>query len=141
MSRTTTTDVKSVLMEDYDTIDNPSLTPFIDTASAFVDQVVVCATRKGITLDDTLLELIERWLAAHCYSMSDQPYSSRSNLRASGSFQGQTGKYFEATKYGQTAVSLDHSGCLAALGEERKVARGRWLGRPPSEQTPYDQRD
>jgi hypothetical protein len=50
--------------------------------------------------------------------------------------------YLEATLYGQTATRLDKSGCLAALATgERKVAGGVWLGRRPSEQTDYVDRD
>lgn len=139
-ARTTVAAVKGVLIEDYDSIDEPSLTPFIDTAASFIRQIIRCATRKGFTHDEEDLELIERWIAAHCYAMSDQPYKSRSNLRASGAFQGETKMYFEATKYGQMAVALDESGCLGNVSSGA-VARAKWGGRRPSEQTDYKDRD
>ena len=127
---------------DYDLVANPDLTPFIDTASALVDDVAECATNKGKPLTSGRLELLERWLAAHFYQQSDQGYTQRATLRASGTFQGDTGMYLESTKYGQTARNLDSSGCLNAIANgTRKVAGGFWAGKPPSEQINYEDRD
>lgn len=140
MARTTATAVKDILLKDYDSINQPGLEPFIETASVIVDRVVTCAAGKDITLTTEEQELIERWLSAHFYGMSDQPYTGRSTLRASGQFQGKTEMYFEATKYGQMAVSLDPSGCLDNIGKRQKV-RAFWLGKRPSEQVEYRDRD
>ena len=142
MARTTAAAVQAVLApgKDYDTEDEPSLDPFIDTATAIVDRVEDCAVAKDRTLTDAELELIERWLAAHLYAMSDQTYASKSTAGASASFHGQTGMHLEATKYGQTALTVDYSGCLSAISK-RQVARLVWLGKPPSEQLPYTDRD
>lgn len=130
------------MLNDYDAVENPSLAPFIDTASAVVDDVAKCATDKDETLTSVRLELIERWLAAHFYVCSDQTYSSKSTDGASASFHGQTGMYFESSRYGQTAMRLDPSGCLNALGSsERKVASGFWLGKRRSEEIEYRDRD
>lgn len=133
MARTTSAAVQAILLQDYDSVDAPSLKGFIDTAAALVGRVVECAARKGVTYSPLELELLERWVAAHLYGMSDQPYSARSTLRASGKFQGETGKYFEATKYGQVATTLDTAGCLDVLGRTRFVS-ATWLGKRPSEQ-------
>lgn len=142
MARTTSDNVKAILLpgRDYDTANAPSLAPFIDTASAIVDDVVTCLTRKGLTLSATRLELIERWLAAHVYQQSDQGYASRSTEGASASFQGQTAMYLEGTKYGQMALSLETNGCLAAIasGKGNARARGFWLGKTRSNQLEYD---
>lgn len=144
MSRTNATAVAKVLMDDYGprlSGDNPDLDPFIETASSIVDDVVECATAKGKTLTAAKLELIERWLAAHFYAVSDKPYTSRSTVDASGSFAGQTAMYFESTLYGQHAMRLDPSGCLDAIGgKERKRAGGSWLGKNPSSQIDYEDR-
>lgn len=134
MSRTTAAAVKETLNRDYDSIDEPSLDTYIDTAAALVSQMVQCATRKGVTIDDELQELIMRWLAAHAYALSDRTYKGRSTLRASGQFDSQTGMHLEATTYGQMAVNLDPSGCLESIGKRTRV-RAFWLGRRPSEQT------
>lgn len=144
MARTTADAVKALMAPggDYDLILEPDLTPFIDTASSVVDDVAECAANKGKTLSATKLELIERWLAAHFYQQSDQGYTQRSTLRASGSFQGKTEMYLESTKYGQTASNLDPSRCLDVIANgTRKVAGGFWLGKPKSEQINYEDRD
>lgn len=138
MARTTESDVQTLLAGDYD--GSTSLAPHVATATAIVDRVATCATAKGATLSSTELELVERWLAAHCYAMIDQPYQSKTTGRASAVFQGRTGMGFAATKYGQTALALDYSGCLANIGRARR-ARVAWLGLAPSEQTPYVDRD
>jgi hypothetical protein len=129
MPRTTGGAVQGVLGDNYG---GASLTPFIDTASAMVDQVVICAGKKGITLTTTTLELIERWLAAWYYTQMDPLYKSRATAGASGAFM--TGDYLKA------AIGLDSSGCLNAL-INRKTAGVTWLGKTPSEQIPIWQRD
>ena len=142
MARTTETAVKGILLKDYDADDVPSLQPFIDSATVIVDRVKTCAVDRSRTLTTAELELIERWLAAHFYCQSDQTYASRNTGKSSGQFQGQTGLQLDSSKYGQHAKALDYSGCLAALaGAERKVARGAWLGKPPSDQVDYEDRD
>lgn len=141
MARTDATAVVALMLpgKDYDTRRSPSLTPFIDTANALVTRVATCAATKGITLSAAELELLERWLSAHFYCMSDQTYSSRSTGGASGSFHGQTGMALDATKYGQTAQMLDSSGCLVSLSK-RQTAGAFWAGKRPSEQTAYEDR-
>lgn len=138
MSRTSSSSVQGVLLDDYN--GTASLTPFIDTASAIVDRVSTCSTERDYSLSATELELIERWLAAHFYVVSDQPYSSKQTERSRAEFQGQTGMYFEASKYGQTAISLDYSGCLSQISK-RQRATAYWLGKPVSDQIPYEDRD
>ena len=138
MSRTSSSSVQGVLLDDYN--GTSSLTPFIDTASAIVDRVATCATEREYTLSTIELELIERWLAAHFYVVSDQPYSSKQTERSKADFQGKTGMYFESSKYGQTAISIDYSGCLASISKRQK-ATAFWLGKPVSDQIPYEDRD
>ena len=140
MARTTTLLVQGILVGDYD--GSTDLTPYIDTASLFVDEVEECAINKGRPLSAAKLEMIERWLAAHFYGQSDKPLTQKSTQDASATFAGQTGMYLESTLYGQTASRLDPSGCLQAIaGNERKVASLFWAGKPPSTQTDYIDRD
>lgn len=141
MARTDSDMVKAVMLpgKDYDTDVNPSLTRFIAMATALTDRVNTCATGRGITLTTSELLEIETLLAAHFYQASDQGYTNRSTKGASGAFHGQTGMRLEGTKYGQAALTMDISGCLGSLGKTR--ARGAWLGRAPSEQTDYEDRD
>ena len=144
-SRTTSQKVQEVLMGDYgpkpDGAD-PSLAPFVRAANLLTTRVATEATARGLTLSAAELVEIETWLAAHFYAMSDQPYSEKTTEGASAKFQGKTGMHLQATKYGQTAMDLDWSGTLRAVGsEQRRTAGGFWLGKIPSEQTPYWQRD
>lgn len=137
MARTTAEAVQGLLGRQYD--EDLSVDVFIDTASVVVDRMVQCAARKSVTFTAAELELIERWLACHYYGSSDQFLSSKSTGGASGSYQGQTAMGLEGTKYGQSALGLDHSGCLSVLGKAKP--RFVWLGKAPSERTPYNQRD
>lgn len=140
MPRTNAGAVQDVLGKDYDSVTELSLQGYVETASALVDDVVTCAALKSITHSAAKLELIERWLAAHLYAVSDKPYASTSKLGRSALFQGQTGMYLEFTGYGQHALMLDTSGCLAAIGKNQR-ATFAWLGKRKSEQTDYDERD
>ncbi|GAF90891.1 unnamed protein product, partial [marine sediment metagenome] len=82
----------------------------------------------------------------HFYAHADQLYQARSTAGASATFQGQTGMILLSTQYGQTAMLLDVTGLLAKLskdaeeGGKRKVTAA-WLGRRPSAQTAYVDRD
>lgn len=134
--RTNANAVKGILGDDYDSETNRPLQPFLESATVIVNRVATCATAKGKALTTGELELIERWLTAHLYTKSDPTYSSRSTSGASGSFI-RSPEVPEPYKDG--ALSVDYSGCLSAiLG--RKTASAVWLGRPPSEQTAYEDR-
>lgn len=129
-------------MRDYDSVNQPSLTPFIRTANLVTNRMNTCATAKDYTLDSDLLLEIETWLAAHFYSMSDRPYSTTRTDKAYAKFQGITKMGLEASHYGQTALNLDYSGCLSIINSTtNKSVSVTWLGKPPSEQTDYEDRD
>ena len=134
MARTTPSAVQDVLGGDYD--GTTTVTPFIDAANAVVSRVYTCAANKGITLSTVELELIERWLAAHFYTTSDPVYQSKNTSKAGASFV----RPKELEPYLDRAVLLDYSGCLKNI-LMRQTASLTWLGRPPSEQTDYIQRD
>lgn len=145
MARTTAIAVMGVLRKgteggDYDDINNPSLDPYIGAASLIVDRVRTCAIAKDKALTTAELEMIERWLSAHAYAMSDQTFASKSTSKSSASFHGQTGMGLDATKYGQFAKGLDPSGCLVAIFE-RKSAGAFWGGKAEADQLTYDQRN
>ncbi|GIW60130.1 MAG: hypothetical protein KatS3mg087_1196 [Patescibacteria group bacterium] len=123
MARTTPALVSEILGSHYD--GSSSLTSFIDTASAVVDQVESNDTKKKLT--PAMLELIERWLAAHFYLHADQIASSESVGGASASYQGQTGFALMSTIYGQTAVVLDTTGYLSKL-QQQSISGKRKVG-------------
>lgn len=134
MARTVSASVVVLLGKDYDTINTPSLTGFIDSASAIIDRVVICAAAKGITFSDVELELLERWVAAHLYVQSDATYKSRRTLRAAGEFNKDWDSYLKA------AYGLDPSGCLKSAFTSNRVS-AFWMGKVPSNQIPYVDRD
>lgn len=142
MARTTPSQVKAVLGGDYDAEAEPTLTPYIDWAGALVDDLDEAATTSPTT---ARLTLIETWLAAHAYVMSDQPYEESSQGKSMGVFQGSgaktIGKYLEASKYGQQAILLDGTGYLINLGQRRLTVGATWLGKTPSEQINWWDRD
>ncbi len=142
MARTTTSLVQGILLggQDYDTANLPSLEPYIDSASSLIDAVVACAIARHRPLTAAQAEIIERWVSAHLYAMSDQTYAEKWTGKAKMVAHGKTGMHLEATKYGQVAMDLDTSGCLVAI-TTRSRASLTWLGKPPSEQIPYADRD
>jgi len=137
---TTKAAVQGLLGRNYDSAKGYDLQPYIDSADALIDAMVQCAAKKSYTYSDLQLEIIERWLSGHYYGLMDQMFTSKSTAGASASFQGQTQMNLDSTFYGQTAQGLDPTGCLTAI-TQRHIARATWLGKPPSAQIPYDQRD
>ena len=117
-----------------------TVTPFIDQASVIVDDLVVNDVDSLLSV--ARLELIERNLAAHFYSRRDPQYQSKATAGASATFQGQTGMGYDSTYWGQDAKRLDLTGRLALMDKEpRAKATMVWLGKPPSTQLDYEDRD
>lgn len=125
-------DVKAILIKDYDSNRNPNLNPFIKIANLIVNRLVIKVAANGDAILQEELTEIEKWVAAHVYVMSDQNYSSNSTEGASASYQGQTGKYLEASKYGQMAILLDPTGLLIGSGKQAR-ASAEWIGNTYSE--------
>lgn len=140
MARTTTQAVQAILGADYDTLEEPDLTPYVETAAVLTAQMESCAEGRSYTHGAAQLEMIERWLAAHAYVCSDPTYLEKETQRARGKFMGTSGKGLEGSRYGQMAISLDGSGCLKSLNTQTRPQL-LWLGLPPSEQTDYEDRD
>jgi hypothetical protein len=131
------TDVRDVA--DLDSTVN--LLPFMRAANRLMDYVV---TKDADGLLSTGLQRdIETFLSAHfAVCNRDKQYTSKSTGGASGSFQGQYGMRLESTDPGQTAMLLDLTGTLKQLNEARAPKiQLQWLGKRPSEQTDYVDRD
>ena len=112
-----------------------SLTPFIEAANAIVTKH---CTDTAFTA--TELELIERWLSAHCYKMRELHIEQERAGPVGRSFQTYLNLGFDNSTYGQMAMRLDWSGALSALNEQAKKGAAitvgvTWLG------TPYDEID
>jgi hypothetical protein len=133
--RTTSSDVQAIMGNDYD--GTTSLTPFIATASSIVDRLATLDA--GALLPATQLELIERWVSAHCYCLMDRQLQEKATGKSKGIITGTFGKMLDMTSYGQMAKMLDFTGKLSAIGGPK--ASMTWLGLPKSEQTDYEDRD
>jgi hypothetical protein len=136
--RTTSDAVKAILLDNYGVLEDgtePSLAPYIEAASSLIDDAVGVAAGKGKPLSSAKQELLERWVAGHCYMMMDPQTTSESQGGGSAGFAGQFGMQLTSTRYGQTALMLDTSGALAALGANgsRATAGGFWLGKTREE--------
>lgn len=123
MAIRTTSDAVEEIVETEVTI---SLTPFIEIASAMVDELLVDAG-----YGDTYLELIERWLSAHFYSIRDMKRASEQVKTLRESFQYKVDLYLAVTVYGQQVLALEYKGILAAL--QKRIQDGTrpgmtWLG-------------
>ena len=123
----TTSDLVSGIIEADSSI---SLTPFILTANELVTEYCVGVTPA---YDATRLELIERWLAAHFYTVRDMRAESEKAGSVSEKKQSKVDLGFDSSHYGQTAMRLDTLGGLSALNEQTKKGSGQlmsfaWLG-------------
>lgn len=128
MSRTTADAVK--LLVEVDATISTDLAPFIETASSLVDDVV--ATAKKADGSDyytpTKLELIERWLAAHFYTIRDNRAAAEKAGSVSINYQYDIGKMLSSSMQGQTALALDTAGGLASLSKQAEEGKPRKVG-------------
>lgn len=118
--RTTAEDVEDLLDHSVDT--STDLDAYIETANMIVDDNLL-----NYGYSDAKLELIERWLSAHFYTLAQKPtIVSESADGASESYDVKTlGTNFASTRYGQQAMLLDYRGKLAALGKKLESGRMR----------------
>ena len=128
-----------------DTNPDIAIAPFQAAANALTDKV--SSNDSGGLLNETLLTEIERYLTAGLYAIRDQIYSEKKTADAMAVFQ--TGQSAEGplnqNDYLRTAMLLDLTGYLADLNQQAVkgvVDAGiTWLGKPPSEQVDYINRD
>lgn len=123
MARTTDELVAGIIEVDED-ID---LTPFIETAAELVTEV---CEPEGYS--ESRLELIERWLSAHFYSIRDPRVVQEAAGPVQASYQNKVGLNLSNSHYGQQAMMLDTAGGLRVLSETKatkKLVPGvTWLG-------------
>jgi len=141
MSRAGEDDVRAIIQNDT-TI---PLASFINAASSLVDHVNTQDTEGLLTTN--ALKNIEAYLAAHFYALKDQQYSEKKTGDASAKFQvGKAGEGpLEQNDWGRTAMLLDITGTLSKLNDQAKKGGSTpqmvWLGKPPSTQIDYVDRD
>lgn len=90
---------------------------FIATANELITEMCVVKGPQPprAPYTDVRLELIERWLACHFYSIQDPQAASESVGKLREDYQQVVGLGFYQTRYGQQAMALDTNGSLAAL--------------------------
>lgn len=112
MARTSAVAVQGIIEHDA-TI---SLTPFIEAANALVTQY--CGSSANYTAAN--LELIERWLSAHVYTIRDMRAEREKAGDVSEKKQSKVDLGFDTSHYGQMAMRLDWEGGLAGLNSRIK---------------------
>jgi len=123
--RTTSEGVAAIIEVDSDI----SLTPFIAAANELVTE---CCTSASYTA--TRLETIERWLAAHLYSIRDRRITREDVGGGVGAnYESKIGLGFDSSEHGQMALRFDTEGGLAALDKRtqkglRPAVTVAWMG-------------
>lgn len=139
--RTTAALVRGIIQTDEDV----DLTPFIMMANAMTtnnctypkpgqDPTQFPPYTDGYI--DSQMELIERWLAAHYYTIYDNQLSRAKAGSVAVGFQFKIDLGLKASMYGQQVLRLDQYGGLAALDNtvntKRQIKVGiNWIGKRP----------
>jgi hypothetical protein len=112
--RNTDVDIRAIISTD---LTDEQITPFIITANALVDEILLS---EGF--GDTLLKQIECWLAAHFVAIRD-PRAERQKVGdVDVKYYGKSGLGLDATPYGQQVKVLDYSGKMSSLGGDGRGA-------------------
>lgn len=124
--RTTSAAVEAIIEVDA----SISLTPFIEAANSIVTQ---CCTELAVDYTAVQLELIERWLSAHFYTVRDGRAFQEKAGSVSERKQSKVDLGFDTSHYGQMAMRLDAFGGLGVLNEQIKEGSTNtvsinWLG-------------
>lgn len=117
--RTNADAVKKILGQNYDSFANPDLIPYIETASAIVDQLIQQAAEDNQVIPTSTLELIERWLSAYFYTIMDPLYLTKKTGLAMGTFPERS--------YKDAAIQLDPTALLNDILSKNR-ATGYWGG-------------
>lgn len=112
--RTTYTAVGKIIEIDS-SFDSDAFEPFIETANALVTEC--CSTDD---YDAARLELIERYLAAHFYTLRDPRAETEKAGSVSVKYQSKVELGFDTSHYGQMAMRLDTAGGLAKINAQAK---------------------
>lgn len=127
----TTSDLVRGIIQTQDGVD---LTPFITTANMLTTDV--CGA-SGYSDDGpgSKMELIERWLSAHFYTIYDNQLSHAKAGSVAVGFMNKINYGLANSMYGQQAIRLDTDGNLAAIDNAAVVTRKikvdiGWLGTP-----------
>lgn len=126
--RTTDTAVRGIIEGVDDLFD---LNPFIETANSIVTALCLAAYTNNDAINaPKYLELIERWLAAHFYSVDHSRLLQEVIGRSREMIEGKIGMGLQLTHHGQQIMNgIDFLGTLASFGQPRKKVKVVWLGK------------
>ena len=133
MARTTRALVATIIELDLVVIpDDAAMAPFIEIANVLVTEACTGDNGPDPAYDAARLELIERWLTAHFYTIRDPRTTQEKAGSVASTYQSKVDLGFDTSHYGQTAMRLDTNGGLAEINEDAKEGRPRvgvaWLG-------------
>lgn len=134
--RVTPGDVGSYV-RDYDS--SIDLMLFIEMANVLTDRVAAKDT-SGL-LGTSELKQIERCLAGHFYRTRDHGLATEGNERAEGEYTDKFDLGLESTREGKDALLFDETGYLRRISKGTVQVTIQWLGKPPSDQVDYVDRD
>lgn len=128
MARTTASEVEEIIEVE----DGVSLTPFITTANELVTEACTGTNGPSTAYSAARLELIERWLTAHFYSIRVPRVAAEQAGPVLESVQYKIDLGLDVTLYGQQAQILDTNGGLARIDEQMRNGGAKasmfWLG-------------
>jgi hypothetical protein len=99
------------------TLTAEQITPFLESAN-----VVVTGKCTGVEYGAEVLELIERWLAAHLACSLDPQIAEETAGAGKWKYEGTSGTGLNASRYGQQVKLLDYKGTLANLTDVKGIA-------------------
>ncbi|MBU0846544.1 hypothetical protein KKH23_05090 [Patescibacteria group bacterium] len=136
--RTTKDNIEGIIELDPEIVpDDAAMLPYITVANELVTECCTGDAGPDDEYNDDRLELIERWLAAHFYTVRDPRMVSERAGSVSGTAQSKVDLGFDTSHYGQIAMRLDTNGGLAKLNQQTKkgapVVSGAWMGTHPDD--------
>ena len=111
------------------------LSPFIAVANQLTTDICTYTTNPYTDgYVGSKMELIERWLAAHFYTVFDNQLTAAKAGTVAVRYQHKIGYGLKTSMYGQQAIILDTNGGLAAWDNTAQIKRKiklsiGWMGR------------
>lgn len=115
--RTNDGDVTDTLAPEGTVLSNDEMHLHMNTAHHFVENEVSGHSDPS----SSQLEDLERLLSAHFIRISDRDVDSQSVMDDERDYQGETGMNFEATLFGQQAMSIDPTGRLKQMNSSEST--------------------
>lgn len=140
MARTTLADVQGIIAVDASLIPTETAAlGFITPANELVTEACTGTAGPSTAYTAARLELIERHLAAHFYTLQDPRAVTEKADDVSATYQSKVDLGFATSHYGQTAMRLDTNGGLAKLNRKMlkgpQTVGGFWAGTDPDAAT------